>query len=153
MDTFLAFEKMAQSRQEYSQISDYPETVIKILRLFVELWCIPERAIPSRHIRGRFAQWIKELQELENLGGKDWESVMKNTYEEFSKMKKQFIVSHPLAIRSLMVDIIAKQNREQRDAKQQQNPVSKVVVTEDGKKQDAKFAKGLKSIFEDDDNG
>lgn len=111
MDGILWSARLAQDKNEAPQIADYPEAVIRTLRTFQSLWKLPERAIPSKNLKGQFARWVSALQELNYLAGDKIDLALKKSFEKYSNMEKPFIVSNPLAIKKLMIDALAEMNR------------------------------------------
>lgn len=141
-DAIMLQQKKFEEMDEPEQISDYPETTIETLRLFQKLWILPYNAIPSKHLRGRFAQWINELDQLNQICGNDINKSMTLAFEKWSKMKNRFIVSHPLAIRSLLIDAVAELNRGNKKKKDEQLASPEKVKS---------TIKQLKSVFEEEE--
>jgi hypothetical protein len=95
-------------------ISDYPETVQGVLREFLNVWMIPEWGIPKRGKKesSSYKEWVSNLQSLESLcGGKL--SLIKEGYEHYISSGQTFMVTCPRNILKLMVDVIARKNREE----------------------------------------
>lgn len=127
-------------------ISDYPETVGKILKKFISLWKLPEYAIPTKKQKGQYSQWILELQDLENLCAKNINGIMDRAYREYITGKMNFMVTHPSAIRKLVIDTIGKMNREISERKE---ILPETIVEPAERETLLKVAKDLKSIFKD----
>lgn len=113
MDGILWAEGLAHQHNEPEQISDYPETEIETLRIFNRVFMLPRAAIPPKHIKGRYEQWVKELQVLNDIAGssKLMNEAMLKAREMYDQLKKRFVISHPLAVRTLLIDAVAEINR------------------------------------------
>ncbi len=102
LDGILFYQKKSNENNLPDVIYDYPETVIEKLKLFYRLWSIPVYAIPSKTIRGRYSEWVKELQELQ--AENDLVDVMTLAADIYWNMNKRFIISRPLSIKKLMIE-------------------------------------------------
>lgn len=107
--------KYAAMGGKYGRIvSDYPETVQAVLREFLNVWMIPEFSVPKKmkKVTGAYKEWIESLQSLESLcGGKL--SLIKDGYNHYVSSGQTFMVTCPRNILKLMVDVIARKNREE----------------------------------------
>lgn len=106
-------EGLALQRKEPAQIADYPEHVIETLRTFYRLWKPPERAIPSKQLRGQFQRWVMGLDELNNLAGDKIHVALQKAFERYEAMSQKFIVSNPSAVKKLVIDVLSQMNREE----------------------------------------
>jgi len=127
--------KYAAMGGKYGRIvSDYPETVQAVLREFLNVWMIPEFSVPKKmkKVTGEYKEWIESLQSLESLcGGKL--SLIKDGYEHYMSSGQTFMVTCPRNILKLMVDVIARKNREAASSKTtivEAEPV-RVLATDD----------------------
>lgn len=113
MDGILYAEKLAHEKSSYPEhFSKYPERVIDTLVLFYSIWKLPIFAIPKKK-SPKFSQWILELDELNLICGskKNMKRAMELALEKYNASLNKFIVSHPLAIRKLLIDAVGEINR------------------------------------------
>lgn len=118
MDGILFYQSQAEEKNLPSQVYDYPEHVLSTLIMFQQLWMLPEHTVPKKELRGRFSQYITELNELNEIAGARINEALTRAYKKYDGMTKRFIVSHPAAIKKLLIDVVAEMNREQRKARQ-----------------------------------
>jgi hypothetical protein len=150
MDGILWQSRITRERNEMAVISDYPEIVTEILRKFISIWMLPEVAIPTKRESSKYKQWILELQEIERVCSGDISCVMSKAYQNYTDRKMDFMVSHPLAIKKLLIDTVAKMAREKATKK----TFADVVIPSEQpmKKEDMKgMMKDLKNMFREDD--
>jgi exonuclease III len=112
-DAILIQEQKVSKMDIPEQIYDYPEHVLDTLLLFNKIWMLPHRSIPQRLLKGRFEQWINELNEINELCGsqKNVEEAMNMSLKSYESMKNRFPVSHPSAIRKLIIAAMGDINR------------------------------------------
>ncbi len=154
LDGMLFYANKANELSMPSQVYEYPEDVLQTLILFQKLWMLPANAIPSKQLRGRFAQWLKELQELNSLvkNNQEMQEILPIVFSEYEKLSKRFIVSHPLAIKQFMIGIMSEINRNKTKEKHILQETEELEITQDASKENVKSTiKDLKSIFEDED--
>jgi hypothetical protein len=113
MDGILFYQKKAEEKNVPSAIYDYPEHVLDTLLLFNKIWMLPARSIPQKLLKGRYSQWILELNEINELCGnqKNVEEAMSMSLKSYESMKNRFPVSHPSAIRKLIIAAMGDINR------------------------------------------
>lgn len=95
-------------------VSDYPETVQGVLREFLNVWMIPEWGVPKKTKKetSEYKDWVSNLQSLESMcGGKL--TLIKDGYEHYMSSGQTFMVTCPRNILKLMIDVIARKNREE----------------------------------------
>lgn len=151
MDGLLWAEGLAYQHAEPEQVSDYPETVLETLRLFNRIFMLPRASIPPKYIKGRYEQWVKELQALNEVAGnsKLMLEAMTIAREMYDQLKKRFIISHPLAIKNLLIDAVGQINRNKPIEKPE---VEKVIISEVASVESTKKTiRDLKSLFKDED--
>jgi len=155
MDGILWAAGLAHEKNEPEQISDYPETEINTLRIFNRTFMLPHAAIPPKHIKGRYEQWVKELQALNDIAGNNklMTEAMTMAREMYDQLKKRFVISHPLAVRSLLIDAVAEINRtmekERSFAQQKQEEIPQEVASKENIKS---TVRDLKSLFNKDED-
>lgn len=118
LDGILFYQAQAEKKNLPPQVYDYPEHVLSTLIRFQTLWMLPERSIPNKEIHGKFSQYIIELNELNELAGARINEALTRAYKKYEGMTKKFIISHPAAIKKLLIDVLAEMNREQRKVRQ-----------------------------------
>ena len=146
MDGILFYQSQAEEKNLPSQIYDYPEHVLSTLIMFQKLWMLPEHTVPKKELRGRFSQYITELNELNEIAGSRINEALTRAYKKYDDMTKRFIVSHPAAIKKLLIDVVAEMNREQRKLVQQKEVASLASPV-----QIKNTIKELKSMFEEEE--
>lgn len=140
MDYILANAKKADPQS----VLDYPETVIQTLRLFYDVWKIPEGAIPSKKQKSNYARWINELTELNTIcpsSGKMRLALMRalKLYEE---TEKKVPVSRPSDIKQYLVSVVADMKRADEDNKNR-------ILSTDTESEKKDFSNKLKNLLED----
>ena len=112
MDGILWGASIGEKKNEYVVISDYPETLQTILREFIRVWQLPEQAIPSKRQESQYKEWILELINLESLCSKNVAKIMDLSLERYNSSGMNFVISRPRAIKSLVIDAVAKYKRD-----------------------------------------
>lgn len=112
VDMMLHYGRIAQERGEILVIYDYPETLQKILKAFVKTWGIGEECIPRKpkNGRGEYAQWVNELQDISSLCGSFPDKTIKDSLSLYQETGMNFMVTHPLAIKKLLVELKRRKN-------------------------------------------
>ena len=146
LDGILFYQAQAEEKNLPPQIYDYPEHVLSTLIKFQMLWMLPERSIPKQEVRGKFSQYVVELNELNEIAGTRINEALTRAYKKYEGMTKKFIISHPAAIKKLLIDVVAEMNREQRKFVQQ-----KEASTIASPVQIKNTIKELKSMFEEEE--
>jgi hypothetical protein len=113
MDLLLQNEKFIADNNKASIVYEYPEPVIKILDKFLSVWKLPHNAVPTKKNKSQYSQWIMELQDLDSLCSKNMVAIMDRAYLEYVSGKMNFMVTHPSAIRKLIIDAVARISREE----------------------------------------
>ena len=119
MDGILWSASIAQNKNEYPVISDYPETLQTILKEFIRVWQLPEQAIPSKKQYSQYKEWVLELTNLESLCSKNIAKIMDLSLERYNSSGMNFVISRPRAIKNLIIDAVAKYKRDV-ESKQQE---------------------------------
>ena len=128
---------------EPSHIADYPETVQSTLKIFIKAFGLPNGAIPSRRSKGKFANWIMGLQELEQICPVGMEEMMQACVKRYEDMGKCFLIYQPQSIRKILIDVVAERNRLADQLKETEEIHNQVFV--DGKT----ITKEFEDLFED----
>jgi hypothetical protein len=125
-DGILESARVANERNEFPQLADYPERVQKTLSLFYKIFSIPVSAVPSKKKLSQYKEWIVELDELNSICSPEtkMEKVMRFGFNKYSKMNSKFFISRPIAIKSLVIDAM----REIKDDKTRQTVEQKREV-------------------------
>lgn len=107
VDMMLHYARIAQSRGEIGAVYDYPETVQNILKLFVKVWGIQEYSIPRKpkNGKGKWAEWINELQSLESVCGSNVEESLKSALDFYNENNMSFMIVRPASIINVVLEV------------------------------------------------
>lgn len=132
------------------QEADYPETIRSILRAYIKVWKPPSGAIPSRRQKKKFDQWVSEFDLLNQIVPVHHEEIFTIALELYNG-GNSFIVSHPLALKSLLETAASIYNREHDlPIKDAEPTVDKEEIEKLASPEEVKaVVKKLKSILED----
>jgi hypothetical protein len=117
LDGILFYEKKASEMSQYApQTWDYPETLIETLKVLQDIWGISERIIPQKFQRGKYNNWVLQLQNVRNLFSSDAIMLfaMKRAYDKYRNGDNHFFVCEPASIVKLLKDTIAELRREEK---------------------------------------
>lgn len=95
------------------RVYDYPETLVPLLVTFVEIWCPPEGSIPSKKQKGKYDNWVSQLEDLNKLfsSTERMKLAMKYSFDKYEKEGHKSIVYQPASIRQILVDGISELRR------------------------------------------
>lgn len=83
-------------KNDYPQFDDFPETLLTIIRLYVEHFKIPETVVPYKYNRKRYNLWVKELGEIAELCGHHADRAMEIAGEDLRKRENwHLIITRP----------------------------------------------------------
>lgn len=150
-DATLHYSELAKKKKIFPVVYDYPETIQKILWIFVSTWGIPEEGVPPkpRSGKGEYAEWISEIVSIESLLGSKPEETMQRALALYGEMKMNFMVVRPRAIRNLLIDLKRREATNSENIKKRKT-FSEFMNTYEGDREKADpktVAKDLKNLL------
>jgi len=132
------------------QVWDYPETLVDLLKCFLDIWLLPEGSIPSKKQKSKYENWILQLEKLNKLFSSSdrMKLAMKYSYDKYQKSKNRFIVYEPASIYKIVVDGISELRQIEKKQKQKLEGETKVATPEQIKG----TVKNLKKLLEREDD-
>jgi len=129
-------------------VYDYPETLVDLLKCFVEIWCPPEGAIPSKKQKGKYNNWVLQLEDLNKLfsNTERMKLAMKYSYDKYEREGHHKIIHQPATIKPILIDGISELRRIE---KKSQSKSEKINVASEKEIKDT--VKDLKKLFERED--
>jgi hypothetical protein len=125
-DGMLYYQESPENRTS-EVIWDYPETLVETLNQFQKIWLIPETAIPSKKQKGKYDNWVIQLEKIRHLFSSDerMKLAMKYSIEKARERNDKRIVYQPMSIYNLLVDAIRDLRLIEKVKKQKEEPIKK----------------------------
>lgn len=129
-------------------VYDYPETLVPLLIEFVKIWCPPEGAIPSKKQKGKYDNWVLQLEDLNKLfsNTERMKLAMKYSYDKYEREGHHKIIHQPATIKPILIDGISELRRiEKRNKKKEETKLASPEIIQ-------KAIKNLRKTFNESED-
>ena len=98
------------------QVWDYNEIVIELVKAFIDIWHLPEGAIPSKQERVKYKNWASQLDRMRTMFSSDarMRLAMKRAYDNYILSNEKIIIHEPMSIYPIVKNAIEELRKEEK---------------------------------------